>query len=189
MRPIWAISLLLLHLFNMGGYQLLFKHFEEVSNTRLVAKIDHQDYDEKNLLEIKVPIHLPYQLDWADYERVDGEIVLEGVHYNYVKRKLVNDTMTFLCLPNTEKTQIHHARETFYSLVNDLQQETSNQESGSVPPTSKPIKFNVSEFDQDAVVFELNQFNQTKRADFLLFGSVLADNYMPAIERPPAAIA
>jgi hypothetical protein len=189
MRPVWAISLLLLHLFNMGGYQLMFKHFEGVSNARLVAKIDHKDYDEKNLLEIKVPIHLPYQLDWADYERVDGEIVLEGVHYNYVKRKLVNDTMTFLCLPNAEKTQIHHARETFYSLVNDLQQETSNQESGSVPPTSKPIKFNVTEFDQDAFAFEINQFNQTKQTDFLLFSSVLTDNYMPSIERPPAAIA
>lgn len=189
MRPVWAISLFLLHLFNLGGYQLLFKHLEGESNIRLVAKIDHQDYDERNLMEIKVPIHLPYQLDWADYERIDGEIVLEGVHYNYVKRKLVNDTMTFLCLPNTEKTQIHHARETFYSLVNDLQQEASNQESSSVPPTSKPIKFNVVEFDQDAIVFELDQFNQTEQTDFLLFSSLLVNNCMPSIERPPAPIA
>jgi hypothetical protein len=189
MRPVWAIAFLFLHLFNLGGYQLLFNQVESASNNRFVAKIDQRAYDETNLLSIKVPIQLPYQLDWSDYERIDGEIVLEGVHYNYVKRKLVNDTMIFLCLPNTEKTKIHHARETFYSLVNDLQEEDAKQSSSPLLPSSKPIKFNISDFDQDASPLALSIPMTEHQLHFIESVASLHMVYLPIIDKPPACIA
>jgi hypothetical protein len=181
-----AISLLLLHLFNMGGYQLLFNHFENQSSSRLMAKIDQQAYDDQHLIEIKVPIELPYNQNWTDYERVDGEIVLEGVHYNYVKRKLVNDTMILLCIPNTEKTQIHNARETFFSLVNDLQQESSKESPASKSPESKTIKFTISDFDQDVNSLEIAVINFNAVLQGIDASSNLLMGHLTALDKPPA---
>lgn len=133
-----AILLLVIHLFNAGGYRLVFDHMEEAAGERMISRIDRQHYNDQDLLEIRVPVNLPYQTSWSDFERYDGEITLQGVHYNYVKRKLHNDTLILLCLPNTEKTKVFNARETFFSLVNDLQQEQSG---GQHPAPVKTVKF------------------------------------------------
>ncbi len=170
----------------MGGYQLLFNHFENQSSERLIAKIDQQAYDDQHLIEIKVPIELPYNQNWTDYERVDGEILLDGVHYNYVKRKLVNDTMTFLCIPNTEKTQIHNARETFFSLVNDLQQESSTESPASKSPESKMIKFNIADFDQDVYILDMAAHYMDAVLQRIDISSQLLMGHLPIFDKPPA---
>jgi hypothetical protein len=138
LRHFIAITLLLVHLFNAGGYRLVFDHMEEAAGERMITRIDGQYYDDRDLLEIRVPVNLPYQTNSPDFERIDGEVSLNGVHYNYVKRKIFNDTLILLCVPNTEKTKVFNARETFFSLVNDLQQE---QPKGQHPAPAKTMKF------------------------------------------------
>lgn len=138
LRYFVAILLLVVHLFNAGGYRLVFDQMEDAAAERMISRIDRQWYDDKDLLEIRVPVNLPYQTNSTDFERIDGEVSLNGVHYNYVKRKLYNDTLILLCIPNTEKTKVFNARETFFSLVNDLQQEQPNR---SHPAPVKTVKF------------------------------------------------
>ncbi|MDX2045600.1 MAG: hypothetical protein SFU87_02390 [Chitinophagaceae bacterium] len=134
MRKFLAISLLLVHVFNMGGYQLLFNYFEKEQGLRFIQQLDSQQYNEADLVEVKVPVLVPYHNNWSDFERYDGEITIEGVHYNYVKRKVQNDTLILLCLPNQEKMQMQTARDQFFSLVNDLQNnDHNNNGKGSVP--------------------------------------------------------
>ena len=138
MKKIPAILLLAIHLFNLGGYRFLFDLLEQRAGEGLIESIDHAQYDEHKLIEIRVPLNLQYHANWEDFERFDGEITIGGVHYNYVKRKLHNDTLILLAIPNEVKTKLYNAKETFISLVNDMQQGDQASHGSSVPV--KPVK-------------------------------------------------
>ena len=129
MRQLTAISLILIFLFNLAGYRALLQYWEVQENTKLEVRLDQQQYDERDLVEVKIPIHLPYHSNWNDFERYDGEIDIDGVHYKYVKRKIFNDSLVLLCIPNEIKTKISTARDEFFSLVNDLQKDAGNAKS------------------------------------------------------------
>ena len=142
MRRAIAISLILTQLFTLGGYRLLLRSFELRADRRMEARIDASRFEESELKEIRVPVNLPYHSDWADFEPYSGTVEIGGVHYNYVKRRLVKDTMVLMVLPNTDRTRITHARETFYTLVNDLGR-LSDEGRESAPPQKsvKPFQF------------------------------------------------
>lgn len=112
----------------------------------MVARLDQSDYLDEELIEVKLPVNLPYQTNWSEFERYDGEVVIAGVHYNYVKRKLQNDTLILMCIPNTDKMKLFNARETFFSLVNDLQQ---NENGKQLPVPVKPVKIFKAEYVPD----------------------------------------
>lgn len=144
MRRAIGISLILLQLFTLGGYRLLIRSFELRADRRMEARIDASRFEEYELKEIRVPVNLPYHTDWADFERYSGEVEIDGVHYSCVKRRMVNDTMVLLVLPNADRTRITHARETFFTLVNDLGRLSDD---GRVPaPPHKSIKPFSSEY-------------------------------------------
>lgn len=121
MRKIAAILLLGGLLYNWLGYKLVYDYLQHRADQELEARIDREQYDDSRLVEIKIPLNLPYQSNWSEFERYDGEIELDGVHYKYVKRKVYNDTLIVLCLPNDGKQKVENARNDFFKFVNDLQ--------------------------------------------------------------------
>lgn len=129
MRRLSAIFLILIFLFNLTGYRLLLQYWEAQADTKMEVRLDHQQYDEKDLVQVKIPINLPYHSNWSDFERYDGEIDIDGIHYKYVKRKIFNDSLVLLCIPDKIKTKLNTARDEFFSLVNDLQKDTGNAKS------------------------------------------------------------
>ena len=112
------------------GYRLLSDYFQTKSDSQLEAKLDRNEYDESQLIEIRVALNLPYYIGQG-YQRYDGEIELAGIHYKYVKRKVENGELVLLCLPNQEKQEIQKARDGFFEMVNDLAQNTSGKKSDS----------------------------------------------------------
>jgi uncharacterized protein (DUF2267 family) len=146
-----AILLLALHLFNLGGYQLVFSKAQHAANERFQSLLDKEEYSDNQLVEVKVPLNLPYQSNWQEFERYDGEIQFEGVHYNYVKRKIYNDTLILMCLPNPEQMKIATAKDEFFSLVNGLQH-TGQHKAPTAP--EKAIKSITTEFlsDTDLII-------------------------------------
>jgi hypothetical protein len=107
--------------FNWVGYRLVTGFMETKADNLLEAKIDHSEYDESALIEIRVPLNAPYLAENSTgFERYDGELELDGIHYKYVKRKVVNGELVLLCLPNKSKTELQNSREEFFKLVNDL---------------------------------------------------------------------
>lgn len=118
LRKLFAITLLSIYLFNLAGYVLLYEYFIARSNRQLVQQIDKAQYNENELITIKMPLNLPYITVHSEYERVDGEIEWKGTHYNYVKRKVQNDTLYLQCLPNTVKTQLYKDRTDFAQQAN-----------------------------------------------------------------------
>jgi hypothetical protein len=141
-RQPFAILLILIHLFNTGGYHFVFEKMEQYASKELVEQLDNEEYTDEQLIEMKVPLPMPYQTNWSSFERYNGEIEIGGIHYNYVKRKVWNDTLILLCIPNHGKMSLNSAKEQFFSLVNDL-----DQGGQDIPaPKANIIKSIISDF-------------------------------------------
>ncbi len=123
--------------FNMFGYRFAVDYMQHKADVQLVAQIDNNNYDESQLIEIKLSVHLPYQTSWSSYERYDGEIEINGKLYKYVERKLSDDTLYLKCLPNTQKTNLETAKNDFFKNTNDLSQNNSKKSNNSKTVVSK----------------------------------------------------
>jgi hypothetical protein len=148
LKKIASISLLLLLVFNWCGYRFVFNWMQEKADAKLEAKLDQHNYDESELLEISVPLNMPYQTDRTDFERVDGEIEIGGIHYKYVKRKVENGQLVLKCIPNHGKQLVMNARDAFFQLVNDIQQETPAKKSTS---STGMAKLNISDYEEQII--------------------------------------
>ncbi len=121
-------------------------YVQQQQATHFETKLDNKEYDPSSLIEIRVPVTLPYQTDWNEFERVDGEIEFNGMHYKYVERKLQAGEMIYKCIPDEAKAQMLNARENFFKLVNDLQTQSSNKKSDTTPThTYKTFSFDYCE--------------------------------------------
>ena len=175
--------LLLLLAFNWVGYRLLTGFMESKADFALETRIDNDDYDESSLIEIRVPLNAPYLAENStDFERYDGELELEGVHYKYVKHKIVDGELVLLCLPNKNKTELQNSREEFFKLVNDL---NHSQSKGKTNTTS--FKSVTTEYKKEnntwaipVLTVALVQYNNAVRSD-------ITPGYNSAPEQPPKA--
>lgn len=131
MKKLTAILLLALFLFNLFGYRAWFYFAQHQSEVRLESALDKDNYDDANLITIKIPLSLPYFTNWKEFERVDGEVTLDGKIYRYVKRKVQDDQLILLCLPDNDKMHLESAKNDFFKYVNDLQQNASSKKSSN----------------------------------------------------------
>src|SRR5258706_2874357 len=142
LKKIAAILFISIFLFNIIGYKWAFSYMEQKATQRLEEKIDAGQYTEAQLLEVKIPLQIPYYSD-TKYEACYGEIQLNGEHYRYVKRKITDGVLYLLCLPHKEKDNISAAKTDFVKAVNDAQNNTPQKQ-------NRPslIKLLLSEFLQ-----------------------------------------
>jgi hypothetical protein len=113
-------------LFNLAGYTLLFDYFIQRSYKQLTRQLNNHQYNDQELIEVMIALHTPYLTSWSDYERVDGEAEVNGTYFTYVKRKIHNDTLYLLCLPNKNKTQLNAARIDYANKVQDVPTNAAN---------------------------------------------------------------
>ncbi|HUP12590.1 MAG TPA: hypothetical protein VM187_10270 [Niastella sp.] len=118
--------LLTIHLFNLAGYTLLFDYFIQQSDQQLIQQLEAHQYNDHELIEVKIALHTPYLSSWSHYEQVNGEAEVNGIYYTYVKRKVHNDTLFLLCVPNKNKTQLNAARIEYANNVQDVPASTKN---------------------------------------------------------------
>jgi len=145
-KKIASIFFLGIFLFNWFGYRLLSTFLENEANAALIVELDNEQYNDEELLSIKLPSNLPYYNNSKHFERMDGEIEINGLHYNYVKFRMYNDTVEYLCIPNQAKSKLSNARDEFYKLVNDLQHPTQSNKTGN---SGTGIKSMLSEYYQE----------------------------------------
>ena len=120
MKKLAAILLLVLFVFNTVGYRLCISFIQIKADEGFVARLDKGNYNDEDLITVKVPINLPYQTNWKEFERVDGEITVNGQVYKYVKRKIYNDTMILLCIQHEMKTKLEQKASDYFGKINDL---------------------------------------------------------------------
>ncbi len=90
------------------------------SNREIKEKLDSEAYLTNETLSIKIPYTLPYQIDWKEYERVDGEFDHNGEFYKLVKHKLERDTLYVVYIKDHRETDL------FKSLVDFVQASADN---------------------------------------------------------------
>lgn len=120
MKKAAAIFLLMLFLFNTVGYKLFISFKEDEADEAFTEWLDKGDYSNQDLVAVKVPINLPYQNNWSNYERINGQLKLNGQVYKYVKRKVYNDTMIYLCIRHDSKTIMEQKANDYIGKVNEL---------------------------------------------------------------------
>jgi PBP1b-binding outer membrane lipoprotein LpoB len=121
-KRIAAILLLILLLFNWVGYEFYTALLQDHADKAMVANLDQNNYTDADLISIKVPsTHLSSYVNSKEFQRIDGKIEINGVQYNYVKRRYSEDSLELMCIRNKTATNIQTAKNEFFKLVNDLQ--------------------------------------------------------------------
>jgi hypothetical protein len=144
-KRLYAITLLALHLFYIGGYTLLFQYYIGKADHQMVRQVFSDKIDDAKLIEIKIPVNFPALTDWDSYELVSGEIQLKKAYYNYVKLKVTRDTLYFVCLPNPTKTRLVNANMITVKEVSDVPV-SKNSHSPVVKKMSVLSEYNLQAF-------------------------------------------
>lgn len=159
---------------------------EEKANTQLVAKLDRNDYNDNQLIEIRIPLNMPYLTTQADFERCDGQVEVNGQHYNYVKRKIDNGQLVLKCIPNETRQRLQSARNDLFSLVNDLQQDHPAKK--STDANSGASKNLAGDYDdQQAAAFVAASYTAARHAYAVLAAPSLSHLLKATPEQPPEA--
>ena len=121
LKKVTAILLLGLFLFNWAGYRLLSLYMETRADLQLQIQLDDNNYEESQLVSLKVPVtHLSYYNNSKEFETINGSIEMNGIRYKYVKRRIYNDSLEVLCIPDAASMQLKAAKNTFFAFVNGL---------------------------------------------------------------------
>jgi hypothetical protein len=131
-RKISSILLLGVLLFNWCGYRILGCYLERQAVSSLESSLNNQKFDESKLISFKIPAkYISFYSNATHFERIDGQIEIDGIQYSYVKRRLFNDSIEVLCIANDKSTQLIKSNCEFFKLVNDIQHTGQEKKSGS----------------------------------------------------------
>jgi hypothetical protein len=137
-------------LFNVFGYRMVFSYLEKKATQELTANIETKTFDENNLVEIKTALNMPYVSD-KEYETAYGETVIKGVHYHYVKRKIENNVLYLMCLPNEEKIALAETKNN----VEKSNTEAGNNNSKQKSPVQLIKKLSQTEYIQNGFSYDV----------------------------------
>ena len=99
-----------------------------------------------------------------------------------MKQRLYNDSLEFLCVPNHSLTNIEHAKNDFFKLVNDLQQAGQSKKAGDHNTSSKSFS---AEYYNDHDLFLLNDLLTVRLKNTTHFCEFSTFNFSPVIDNPP----
>jgi hypothetical protein len=182
LKKIAAILLICLLLFNWYGYRFVTNYLQKKADNQLEARLDVNDYDESQLIEIRVELNIPYQYSWSNFERHSGEIELNGKIYAYVKRKIEDGYLVLKCIPNTVKQDIKNADNILFTVNNGLDQEHNGKNNS---PLNNIFKSLLSDYDDHQQNYNQNVLKSLHRntlnTDISFFNSIC----LPVAEQPP----
>lgn len=131
MRKLAAILLWGILLFNWVGYRALHDLLQDRARQQLEARLDRQQFDPATLLHLKIAsTHLSYYNTSATFERLDAQIEINGVPYQTVARRILADSVEYLCIPNLATLGLRESRNAYFSFVNDLRQPEKDANGG-----------------------------------------------------------
>ncbi len=154
---------------------------QQKADVQMEAMLDKKSIKESDLFEIKIPLHLPYQTNWATYERYDGEVKLKGIIYKYVKRKITDDTLHLVCIKNIKKMEYENVKSDFYKNTNDLSSKNNSQKTPS-------LLFKKMVVESDHFLFGVNCFHQSTLVEknyFSLANENILDAHLFSLKQPP----
>lgn len=179
LKRIAAIFFLLVLLLNFVGYRLVLTSLQASTSAAIEIKVDAADYNEADLVSVKTALNLPYYSSSPEFERAYGSITINGTDYEYVKRRVFNDTLELRCLPNHDKTRLK-------TVGNDLAEASANGQP-SEKKGSSAIKLTLPDFFQPLPSSTAVPGIFASQTHPLTNTAFLADGYAMGTERPPAS--
>lgn len=156
---------------------------EHKADLAFEKKIDNSDYNESNLIEIRVPLNAPYLTENStEYERVEGELEIQGKVYKYVKRKVENGDLVLQCLPNETKTRLKNSRVDFFRLVNDL-----NHSSQHSNKNTSSFKSFTPEYKQENNCWVIPVISSIQPYSSIVNVLLIAEGFNSIPKQPPKA--
>ncbi len=144
LRKIIAICFFAILLFSTGGYHPFISLLQQKADRNLESLLDQEVYDETSLIEIRVPLNMPYQQRYTGYERHYGNIEVDGQSFTYVKKKIDGDVVIFKCIPNLSRQQLKDMR---YDLTRANSNLATTAEGPQKQTAHSLVKYSLSDFD------------------------------------------
>lgn len=186
MRKLTAILLWGILLFNWVGYRALHEYLQDRARRQLEARLDRQQFDPAALLHIKVAsTHLSYYNTSAAFERLDAQIDIQGVPYQTVARRILADSVEYVCIPNLTALGLRESRNAYFSFVNDLRQPENDQNGGRT--AAGQDFFGDPYLLPDAFSFAGQRYRSVIQGTYPAIS--IPDGTYFTDERPPAAVA
>lgn len=159
------------------GYKCVIGFLSAKADTQLEVQIDSEEYDEADLVEIRVSLNMPYQQRFTEYERHYGEIEIDGQTYTYVKRKIEGDIAIFKCIANTSKQKLKEKE-------NDLAKSNSPVNNTDKKQTHS-FKISGGDFDDKSFFDYKLSVSSLLLNHFSMFSSELMDGLSGKPYQPP----
>jgi hypothetical protein len=185
LRKIAAILLLCLLSFNWFGYKFVTNYLQKKADHQLEARIDMRDYDESQLVEIRIALNMPYQNNSAGFERQYGEVELNGKTYAYVKRKVEDGYLVLKCIPNEIKQKIKSADNALFTANNGLDQEHGTKNNSPLPQVLKSI---FTDYDDQSGQYVFAQLVISDQSFSIPASTSLSAVDLPVAEQPPETL-
>ncbi|MDQ2753183.1 MAG: hypothetical protein M3R72_09190 [Bacteroidota bacterium] len=184
MRKFSAILFLFTFLFNLVGYRAVFNYAQKQSDNQLETSLDKSQYNDADLITIKVPLSMPYQTLQSGWERVNGEVTCNGKVYKYVKRRVVAGEMQLQCLPDNNKMRIQTAKDDFFKTINDIASTNKKSDTNK----SSVSKNSLGDYDQHIASFSLSHLLSSYRIiTFTGAEKLITSPHTPPIQPPDVA--
>jgi hypothetical protein len=180
LKKIATILLILLLFFNWFGYRLVIAVMQDHADQKLESRIDNNDYDESQLIEIRIAMNMPYQERYTDFERHYGEVNIDGKMFRYVKRKIEGDVLILKCIPN-------HTKQWLIKTSDDFTKSNSGQDQDSPgkKQSGSSVKLFSGDYDDQTLFSSLPGNDIAGKIFTLKFSSALKDILIKTPHQPP----
>jgi hypothetical protein len=179
LRKVAAILFILIFAFNLCGYRLVISLLQTKADAKLEVLIDNSDYDESQLIEMRVSMNMAYQARYTGYERHYGEITIDGKAYTYVKRKIEGDVLVLKCIANESKQQLRETADDLVKSSGGQDQENNGKKSNS------SIKIFSGDYDHKNLFSDLSSNGIVPLTLSTRYSSALADVLIKTQHQPP----
>jgi hypothetical protein len=169
---------MLVFLFNLLGYQFLISFLQQKADVKLESRIDNNEYDDAQLVEMRVSLNMPYQQRYTAFERHYGEINIDGKIYTYVKRKIEGDVLILKCIPNELKQQLK-----------EKSGDITKSNTGDTPDNSKKntssSKVFAGDYDDKNFSYAFYSLNALSVDYNSAYYQLTGDGYLDTLQQPP----
>ena len=170
-------------MFNMVGYKFVANYFESKATEDLQALLDQNNYSDADLISFKFQSSLPYHSNSKEFETMNGNIDINGVNYQYVKKRFYNDSLEVLCIPNIVNSSIKNSQNDFAKQLIDNIASAQTKKS----PFNQIVKTTLSDFTLEHHFDIYNQIYTSKLIHDSYHIIDASFDFLHSFDQPPEA--
>lgn len=177
LNRIISIAFAVIVLLNTMGYYGIFLGLHYQNDVAMTRALDSGIYDRSNAIILKVPVAIPYMTDQSNFTRVNGQVEHDGELYRIVKQRYSKDTLTVVCVRDTEHKRIDVALSNYVKTFTDKASDPKSHSKLSISFIKDylPISFAIRTSAEGWTLRVLHDFN---------YGNLIP-TYCTSIVHPP----